>query len=64
MKGLNYQHLFYFWSVVRAGSITKACRELRLAPPTVSAQLRRLEEQLGEKLLTRSGRGLVPTEGP
>jgi LysR family transcriptional activator of nhaA len=62
VKGLNYQHLFYFWSVVRAGSITKACRELRLAPPTVSAQLRRLEEQLGEKLLTRSGRGLVPTE--
>lgn len=62
MTWLNYQHLYYFWSVVRAGSITKACRELRLAPPTVSAQLRRLEEQLGEKLLTRSGRGLVPTE--
>jgi LysR family transcriptional activator of nhaA len=62
MNWLNYQHLYYFWSVVRAGSITKACRELRLAPPTVSAQLRRLEEQLGEKLLTRSGRGLVPTE--
>ena len=62
MTWLNYQHLFYFWSVVRAGSITHACRELRLAPPTVSAQLRQLEEQLGEKLLTRSGRGLAPTE--
>jgi LysR family transcriptional activator of nhaA len=62
MNWLNYQHLYYFWSVVRAGSITAACRELRLAPPTVSAQLRQLEDQLGVKLLTRSGRGLVPTE--
>jgi LysR family transcriptional activator of nhaA len=62
MEWLNYHHLFYFWKVVRAGSITRACEELRLAPPTVSAQLRSLEDQLGEKLLTRSGRYLVPTE--
>jgi LysR family transcriptional activator of nhaA len=62
MEWLNYHHLFYFWKVVRAGSITRACQELRLAPPTISAQLRSLEEQLGEKLLTRSGRSLVPTE--
>ncbi len=62
MEWLNYHHLFYFWKVVRAGGITRACEELRLAPPTVSAQLRRLEEQMGEKLLTRSGRSLVPTE--
>lgn len=62
MEWLNYHHLFYFWKVVRAGSITRACEELRLAPPTISAQLRRLEDQLGEKLLARSGRTLVPTE--
>jgi LysR family transcriptional activator of nhaA len=62
MEWLNYHHLFYFWKVVRTGSITRACEELRLAPPTISAQLRRLEEQMGEKLLTRSGRSLVPTE--
>ncbi len=62
MEWLNYHHLFYFWTVVRLGSITKACEELRLAPPTVSAQLRSLEDQLGEKLLKRSGRNLVPTE--
>jgi LysR family transcriptional activator of nhaA len=54
--------LFYFWKVLRAGSITRACEELRLAPPTVSAQLRSLEDQLGEKLLRKSGRRLVPTE--
>jgi LysR family transcriptional activator of nhaA len=62
MEWLNYHHLFYFWKVVRTGSITRACEELRLAPPTISAQLRSLEGQMGEKLLTRSGRTLVPTE--
>lgn len=62
MEWLNYHHLFYFWKVVRSGSITAACKELRLAPPTVSAQLRSLEGQLGEKLLMRRGRALVPTD--
>ena len=62
LRRLNYQHLLYFWSVVRTGSITRACEELALSAPTVSAQLRTLEERLGEKLLTKSGRKLVPTE--
>jgi LysR family transcriptional activator of nhaA len=59
---LNYQHLLYFWTVVRTGSLTRACAELRLSAPTVSTQLRLLEERLGEKLLAKSGRTLVPTE--
>jgi LysR family transcriptional regulator, transcriptional activator of nhaA len=59
---LNYQHLMYFWSVVRTGSLARACEELALSPPTISAQLRTLEERLGEKLLVKSGRTLVPTE--
>jgi LysR family transcriptional regulator, transcriptional activator of nhaA len=59
---LNYQHLLYFWSVVRTGSLKQACEELALSAPTVSAQLRTLEERLGEKLLVKSGRTLVPTE--
>ena len=62
MEWLNYHHLLYFWTVVRTGSITKASADLRLSPPTVSAQLRMLERSLGEKLLRRSGRNLVPTE--
>jgi LysR family transcriptional regulator, transcriptional activator of nhaA len=62
IRKLNYQHLLYFWSVVRTGSLTRACEELALSPPTISAQLRTLEERLGEKLLTKSGRTLVPTE--
>ena len=62
MEWLNYHHLLYFWSVVRTGSVAAASVELRLAPPTISVQIRRLEEQLGEKLLRRSGRRVVPTE--
>jgi LysR family transcriptional activator of nhaA len=62
MEWVNYHHLLYFWTVVRAGSIGRASEQLRLAPPTISAQLRSLEESLGEKLLTRSARGMQPTE--
>ncbi len=62
VRKLNYQHLLYFWSVVRTGSVTRACEELALSAPTISMQLRTLEERLGEKLLARSGRTLVPTE--
>ena len=59
---LNYHHLLYFWTVVRTGSLTKACEELHLSAPTVSAQLRTFEERIGEKLLMKVGRKLAPTE--
>ncbi len=62
MEWINYHHLLYFWSVVRTGSVAKASEELRLAPPTISMQIRKLEESLGERLLARSGRGVRPTE--
>jgi LysR family transcriptional activator of nhaA len=62
MRKLNYQHLLYFWTVVRAGSLSRACEELALSPPTVSAQLRTLEARLGEQLFRKVGRTLVPTE--
>lgn len=62
MEWINYHHLLYFWSVVRTGSVAKASEELRLAPPTISMQIRKLEESLGERLLVRSGRGVRPTE--
>jgi LysR family transcriptional activator of nhaA len=62
MDWLNYHHLYYFWTIVRTGSVTQASAELRLAPPTLSAQVRSLEGSLGEKLLQRSGRHVVPTE--
>lgn len=62
MDWLNYHHLLYFWTVAREGSIAKAGEKLRLAQPTISGQLRALEESLGHKLFQRDGRGLALTE--
>jgi LysR family transcriptional regulator, transcriptional activator of nhaA len=62
VEWLNYHHLLYFWTVVREGSISKAAEKLRLAQPTISAQIRQLEESLGERLFQRQGRTLVPTD--
>lgn len=62
MQWLNYHHLLYFWVVAREGSISRACEELRLAQPTISSQLKALEESLGEPLFDRKGRGLQLTE--
>jgi LysR family transcriptional activator of nhaA len=62
MSWLNYHHLYYFWVVAREGSIARATTILRLAQPTISSQLRQLEESFGERLLERRGRGLVLTE--
>lgn len=62
MAWLNYHHLFYFWTVAKEGTITAACRRLRLAQPTVSTQLRVLEKTIGHKLFELHGRNLVLTE--
>lgn len=62
MENLNYHHLQYFWVTARTGSIAKASKELLLAPPTISTQISRLEDTLGEKLFDRVGRQLVLTE--
>lgn len=62
MQWLNYHHLLYFWTVARRGSVARAAEELHLAQPTVSGQIRALEETLGERLFTRSGRHLALTD--
>lgn len=62
MAWLNYHHLFYFWTVVREGGVTAASRKLRLAQPTVSGQLKALEESLDVKLFERQRGRLVLTE--
>ena len=45
-----------------AGSLAKACEKLRLAQPTISGQIRELEDMFGEKLFSRIGRKLVLTD--
>lgn len=62
LNALNFQHLLYFWTVAREGSVARATRVLHLAQPTISGQIKTLERTLGERLLERRGRGLVLTE--
>jgi len=46
---------------VREGSLTAAARKLFLTQPAISTRLRRLEAEVGEPLLRRSGAGVTPT---
>jgi LysR family transcriptional activator of nhaA len=62
MDWLNYHHLFYFWTVAREGGLAAAAVALHLTHPTLHAQVRALEDALGEKLLVRKGRKLELTE--
>ena len=62
LESLNYHHLLYFRSVAREGGVAKAAKRLHVSPPTVSAQLKQLEEQIGGQLFLRTGRRLILTE--
>jgi LysR family transcriptional activator of nhaA len=62
MPELNYHHLRYFRAVAHAGNLTQAAAGLNLAPSALSAQIRALEQRLGQPLFDRTGRRLVLTE--
>ncbi|HEX5356790.1 MAG TPA: LysR family transcriptional regulator [Aquabacterium sp.] len=62
LEQLNFHHLFYFWRVAKLGHLTRAAEELHTSQSAVSAQIRQLEERLGEDLFTREGRRLVLTD--
>lgn len=62
MQRLNFHHLMYFWLVAREGGLARAGKLLRLSPPTLSSQIRALEESVGHRLFTKQGRKLVLTE--
>ncbi len=53
--------LSYLVAIAEEGSVSGAARRLNLSQPTVSRQLRELEQRLGVDLFVRSGRGLTPT---
>jgi LysR family transcriptional activator of nhaA len=62
VQHLNFHHLHYFWAVARDGNLTRTAKALRVSQSALSAQIRQLEEQLGESLFHREGRGLVLSE--
>ena len=58
---MELRQLAYFDAVVRHGSFTKAAQRLHVAQPAVSAQIRRLESELGTTLLARTTRRVALT---
>lgn len=62
VEQLNFHHLFYFWRVAKLGHLTRAAAELHTSQSALSAQIRQLEDRMGEALFDREGRRLVLTD--
>jgi DNA-binding transcriptional LysR family regulator len=59
---MELRHLEYLVAVAEEASFTRAAARVHVAQPGVSAQIRRLERELGLALLDRSGRSVTLTE--
>lgn len=59
---LDLDLLRSFVSVVEAGGFTRASERVHRTQSTVSQQIKRLEDDLGQTLLKRNGRDVTPTE--
>ena len=56
---MELRHLRYFVAVADAGSLTvAAARKLHTSQPSLSRQIRYLEDEVGTQLLTRGARGI------
>lgn len=58
---MDLRQLEYFTAIMKEGSLTGAAKRCRIAQPSLSQQLRALEEELGETLMHRKPRGVEPT---
>ena len=59
---MDLRQLRYFTQIVESGSLSKASRLLYIAQPALSQQLAKLESEVGKPLLTRSSKGVAPTD--
>lgn len=59
---INYHHLFYFKTIAEEGTVSGAAEKLRVGQPTLSAQLKQFEENLGVLLFERHHKKIVLTE--
>lgn len=59
---INYQQLQYFREIAKAGSISLAAKKLLVSNPALSMQLKKLEENLGQKLFLRQKKKLILTD--
>jgi LysR family transcriptional activator of nhaA len=57
----NYNHLYYFYVTAKAGGVTSASNHLRISQPSLSSQLKVLEQSLDMKLFQKAGRSIELT---
>lgn len=62
MNVLNFKHLFYFMVVAKEGSIKSAAEKLNVTQPTISDQIKLLEDFLESQLFERKNRSLFLTK--
>lgn len=60
--GVELRHLRYFVAVADSGTFTQAAERMFISQPTISQQIRRLEELLGAPLLQRGREGVRLTD--
>ncbi|WP_055525120.1 LysR family transcriptional regulator [Streptomyces graminilatus] len=58
---LEVRHLRALCAIADTGSVHRAARQLGVAQPSLSTQLRRIEQELGGELFTRTRAGCHPT---
>lgn len=63
IPNVELRHLRYFAAVAEAGTVTEAARRLRIAQPSLSQQIRLLEQRVGTPLFRRLPQGMELTEG-
>ncbi len=59
---MDLNQLHTFLAVAREGHMTRAARQLHLTQPAVSAQISKLEDDLGHRLFDRTPKGMMLTE--
>lgn len=59
---MDLTRLRYFAAVAEAGSFSRAATALHLTQPSLSRQVQLLEQELGQRLLERHGRGVLATD--
>jgi LysR family transcriptional activator of nhaA len=62
MDKLNFNHLFYFYIVAKEGSIKMAAERLHVSQPTISDQIKLLEEYFDCTVFERKNRSLILTK--
>jgi LysR family transcriptional activator of nhaA len=58
LKDINWNHLYSFYEVAKAQSLKKGAKAIGVAPSTLSAQIKSLEEKFEKKLFIREAKGL------